>query len=452
MTTLHRQANPPGPPLPSLAQTALFFLLPFQFLHDCQRRYGDLFTLRIMGFKGRIVYIADIEAIREVFAADGAAGHAGEANTFLRPVTGAHSLLVLDREEHLRERRLISPALHGETLARARSDIAEIAAEEEATWPSEHPFALRPALQRITFRVIVQLIMNVEEAQTITRLLGLLEPVFNVSPTVLLPPLQRDLGPHSPWGRFRRAREHLDQELLSIVAKRRAQAPGEDLLSLLVHGTDPAKPRSAEQARDELVTLLIAGHETSATALAWAFERLARHPHTLALARDAAEHDDQRYLTAVAQETLRVRPVVMDVARVLDQPLTIGGYQLSTGTLLMPSIELVHTDERNHRNAGAFQPERFLENKPDSTTWFPFGGGRRRCAGAAFAMLEIQTILQVILSRRTLQAPDPAPERQVLRGITFTPHRNAYMALPRVHGHGPTPYAAHEQPISQPSV
>lgn len=204
------------------------------------------------------------------------------------------------------------------------------------------------------------------------------------------------------------------------------------MLSLLVHEADPQEPRSDEQARDELVTLLLAGHETTATALAWAFERLARQPQALARARAAAEQDDDEYLTAVAQETLRVRPVVMDVGRVLDRPLSIGGYELASGTLLMPSIELVHTDERNHRNARAFEPERFIGQKPDPSSWLPFGGGRRRCAGAALAMLEMQTILKAVLARRTPQAPDPKPERQVLRGITFVPHRNAHLALPQL--------------------
>jgi hypothetical protein len=417
--------------MPRPIQTALFLLRPFQFVDACQRRYGDLFGLQINGF-GDVFYIADIDAIREVFAADGSAAHAGQANAILEHVTGAQSILTLDRDEHLRERRLISPALHGETLAAAQRAIAEITAEEEASWPTERPFALRPALQYLTFRVIARLVLGCEDRQTLARLLGLLEPVFkDISLAILPPALRRDLGPLSPWGRFRRAREALDHELLRMIAARRALPPATDLLSLLVHGTNPEQPRNDEQARDELLTLLLAGHETSATALSWAFERLARNPHALTLARDAAVNNDARYLDAVAHETLRVRPVVMDIARVLDRPLTIGGYLLPVGTTVMPSIYLVHADERHHPDAAGFRPERFLEKRPDPSTWLPFGGGRRRCAGAAFALLEMRTILQVVLSRRSLRAPHPDPERAVLRGITFAPQHDALMELPR---------------------
>ncbi len=430
MTKTLPKAFPPGPSIPSPIQTALFYLRPFEFVHACQHRYGDLFRLRINGF-GNIIYIADIDAIREVFAADGTAAHAGKANAILEPVTGAQSILTLDREEHLSERRLISPALHGETLATAQRDIAGIAADEEATWPSDRPFALRPALQRITFRVIARLVLGWEDPQAVTRLLALLEPMFNVSLVILPPALRRDLGPRSPWGRFRRARERLDHELLHIITERRAKPLGTDLLSLLVHGADPEQLRSDEQARDELLTLLLAGHETSATALAWAFERLARTPRALALAREAAIHNDERYLNAIAHETLRTRPVVMDVGRVLDQPLTIGGYLLPAGTTVMPSIYLVQANERHHPDADTFRPERFLDTRPDAATWLPFGGGRRRCAGAAFALLEIRTILQVVLAGRSLRAPNQDAERPVLRGITFVPKHDAFMELPQ---------------------
>jgi cytochrome P450 family 135 len=429
MTTTFPKAFPPGPSIPPPVQTALFYLRPLQFVHACQHRYGDLFRLRINGF-GNVVYIADIDAIREVFAADGAAAHAGKANAILEPVTGARSILTLDREEHLSERRLISPALHGETLATAQRDIAHIAAEEEVTWPSDRAFALRPALQRITFRVIARLLLGWENPQAVARLLALLEPMFNISLVILPDALRRDLGPRSPWGGFLRARERLDHELLRIIAERRAKPPGTDLLSLLVHGTSPEHPRSDEQARDELLTLLLAGHETSATALAWAFERLARTPRVLALAREAAIHNDEDYLDAIAYETLRTRPVVMDVGRALDQPLTIGGYFLPAGTTVMPSIYLVQGDERHHPDTDTFSPERFLDTRPDPATWFPFGGGRRRCAGAAFALLEIRTVLQVVLARRSLRAPNQGAERPVLRGITFVPKHDAFMELP----------------------
>jgi cytochrome P450 len=454
MTKTLSNTFPPGPSIPSPIQTALFFLRPFPFVHACQQRYGDIFRLRLIegfGHTGDIVYIADIDAIRDVFAADGTAAHAGKANAVLEPVTGAQSILTLDREEHLSERKLISPALHGGALATAQRDIADIAAEEEATWPSDRPFALRPAMQRITFRVIARLVFGSEDPQTMTRLPELLEPVFN-NVLALLPQLRYDLGPLSPWGRFRRGRDRLDRELLRIIAERRAKPPGTDMLSLLVFGTDPEQPRSDEQARDELLTLLLAGHETSATALSWAFERLARHPEALVLARRAAIEGDERYLNAVVHETLRVRPVVMDVARILDQPLSIGGYDIPTGTTVMPAIYLVQTDERHHPEAQTFRPERFLDTRPDVTTWLPFGGGRRRCVGAAFALLEIRTILQVVLARRSLRAPNSDAEQPVLRGVTFVPKRDAFMELPQAQPNPSDQETAQDAMASRPGV
>lgn len=430
---------PPSPPIPRLIQTALFLRYPFPFVQFCQRHYGDLYRLKLAGF-GDVVYVGDIDAIREVFAADGRAAHAGEANAILQHVTGQRSILTLDREEHLSERRLISPALHGSALVRAQSDIARIAAEEEASWPTDRPIAMRPALQRLTFRVITSLLFGREDENEMLRLLGLLEPVFkSISLAVIPPALRVQAGSLTPWGRFRQARTRLDDELLRLIADRRAAPTGPDLLGLLVHGSDPKRPRSDEQARDELITLLLAGHETSATALAWAFERLARHPQALATAHRATMDNDNRYLDAIAYETLRVRPVVMDVARVLDQPFPIGGYELPAGTTVMPSIYLVHSDRRHHEEPSAFRPERFLETQPEPATWLPFGGGRRRCAGAAFAMLEIRTILQVVLAQRTLRAPNVSSERPVLRGITFAPHNDAILELPTLRRDEPKP-------------
>lgn len=432
LLSTRRNELPPSPPIPRLIQTALFLRHPFPFVQFCQRRYGDLYRLRLAAF-GDIFYIADIDAIRQVFAADGTSAHAGEANAILQHVTGQHSILTLDREEHLEERRLISPTLHGKALIQAQSDIARIAAEEEANWPTDRPIAMRPALQRLTFRIITNLLLGHEEERDLKRLLMLLEPVFgSISLAVIPPTLRVKAGSLTPWGRFSKARSRLDDELLRIIVERRSAPPGPDLLSLLVHGTDPEHPRSDEQARDELVTLLLAGHETSATALSWAFERLARHPHALAAAHKAARNEDHDHLDAIAQETLRVRPVVMDVARALSQPLTIAGYELPAGTTVMPSIYLVHTDERLHRDPHAFHPERFLATRPEPATWLPFGGGRRRCAGAALAMLEIRTVLQTVLTRRTLRAPNSSSERPVLRGITFAPHDDATLELPKI--------------------
>jgi hypothetical protein len=386
-----------------------------------------------------------------VFAADGTAAHAGKANAILGHVLGEHSILTLDREEHLSERRLVVSGLHGKALIQAQEDIARIAAEEEASWPADRPTAVRTAMQRLTFRVTTNLLLGREDESETSRLLKLLEAVFNTVSLAAIPPALRiEAGSLTPWGRFSQARLRLDHELYRIIAERRAAAPGQDLLSLLVHGNDPERPRSDEQARDELVTMLLAGNETTSTALAWAFERLARHPAALRAAHKAAIDGDDRYLDAVIHETLRIRPVVIDVARVLDQTVTVGDYQLPAGTTVMLFIYLVHTDERHHQDPHAFRPERFLETPPDPATWLPFGGGRRRCAGAAFAMLEIRTVLQTVLARRTLRTTDASSERPVLRGITFTPHNHATLELPMIRQRNPQPIALRQATSAHP--
>jgi cytochrome P450 family 135 len=420
---------PPGPRLPMPLQTLLFFRWPLPFVRRCQRRFGDVFTLRVAEI-GKVVYLADPDAIRELFAHDGSEGHAGEINSVLEPVTGPESILLLDRERHLAERQLLSPAFHGESI-RSLEQIARVAAERELRkWQDGEVVASRQAMQRVTFEVITRAVLGVDDAMLRQRLLDAFEPVFNVSPTALIPALRIDLGPLSPYGRFRRAMEHLDRVLLDLISERRADPPRDDILGMLLAATDENGAALQDRhIRDELVTFLLAGHETTATALAWALERLAHHPDVLEQVRAELASGADALIEAVAAETLRVRPVVMDVGRKLSAPVELCGRRLPAGTTVMPAIYLVQLDRRNYDDADDFDPLRFAGKRPPRSTWLPFGGGRRRCLGAALALMELRVILAAILSEYVPEPVSTRAEQPRLRGITLAPARDARLRM-----------------------
>jgi cytochrome P450 len=416
----------------------LFFIgRPFSFLRNSQLRYGNVFTLHLAApglAQGPIVYLADPGGIKELFALDGSDGHAGIANSVLEPLTGPQSLLLMDHDDHLRERRLLSPAFHGNALQSLEGVIYEATERELTTWGGDEVFALRPAMQRITFDVIARAVMGVEDPCQRDLLLAAFDPIFNISAmqTVGLAPTFRvDLGPWSPWGRLRRSIDRLDHVLLGLIAERRVAEPREDILGLLLAASDAdGHPLSDRHVRDELVTLLIAGHETTATALAWALERLAHNPAVFTELRQGLAGGDEQAVEAVAAETLRVRPVVMDVARHLSSEAEVGGYRLPAGTTVMPSIYLVQLDAKNHPKPDEFCPERFRDQRPSVATWLPFGGGRRRCIGAGLAQMEMRIVLDRILREFVPEAVS-SPEAARLRGITFVPKHDARLRMRR---------------------
>lgn len=430
---------PSGPPLPGPLQTLLFLNRPFWFSRWCQRRYGDVFRLKVtlpgQEYPGPIVYLANPAAIKELFALDGRKGHAGVANTLLEPVIGSHSLLVLDKDEHLRERRLLSPAFHGEALTRLDTVVRQATTREIEDWPANGTFALRPAMQRITFEVIMRAVLGVNDAPTRDRLLGVLDPVFNLSSldmVGLIPAIRIDAGPWSPWGRLRRALDQVDEALFDLISARRHAPARDDILGLFLSSTDEDGNWLGDRhIRDELLTLMLAGHETTATALAWAFERLAHHPRALASLRPSIMAGDEQAMEAVAAETLRVRPIVMDVARRLSEEAEIGGYLLPAGTTVVPGIYLVHYDAANHDDPEKFDPSRFADHPPRTETWLPFGGGRRRCIGAGLAQLEMRIVLSTILGEYTPEPASRREERPRLRGITFAPRHGARLRMRR---------------------
>jgi cytochrome P450 len=431
---------PPGSRMPSVLQALRYAADPLGFLIRLQRRYGDIFTVRFPYF-GRMVYVTTPELVKEVFTGPPAQMHAGEANaTVLEPALGPNSVLTLDDAPHMRQRKLLLPPFHGERIAAYGELMREATLREMESWPVGEPFALRPHTQRITLAVIMRAVFGVHDEDRLTRFERLIEEFSaRVNMITAFPPLRRDLGRWSPWGRFLRAREALDEFVYEEIALRRAEiaagADHDDVLSLLLAARhEDGTPMSDEELRDELVTVLGAGHETTATGLAWAMERLLRNPAVLGRLRDSLAAGEDDYLEATVKETLRTRPVIVDVARKLTAPLAIGGHELPAGTYLLPAIAAIHYREDLFPEAERFHPERFLDGKADTYAWIPFGGGVRRCIGASFAEYEMRVILRTILERASLSAPDPKPEKAKVRNITLAPGRGARVRLDRPLG------------------
>jgi cytochrome P450 len=429
---------PPGPRLPKAVQTAQLARDAIGFMRRSRERYGELFTLRYYPFD-TLVYVCDPEAIREIFTGDPEVFRAGEANQFMEPTLGARSVLLLDGGDHLRMRKRMLPPFHGRSVTRYRDVIADIAARELESWPLGRSFPLRPRMQEITLEVILRAVFGIEDTGRLERLRAALVRMINVNAIHGVAPITRvDLGPRSPWGRYVRARAAADEIIFDQIARRRAEAGEEqehdDVLALLlaVRDEDGGAGLTDAELRDELVTLLLAGHETTATALAWAFERLVRHPAAVARLREEAEAGEDAYVDAVVKETLRSRPVVIDVARTLAAPARVGGYDLPAGVMVVPMITLVQTGDGAWQDPEAFRPERFLDGAaPDPYTWIPFGGGVRRCLGASFATFEMKVVLETILPAADIIPSSPEPEAARLRHVTLVPARGGEVVLER---------------------
>jgi cytochrome P450 family 135 len=420
---------PPGPPLPAVVQSALYFRWPYAFARSCQRRYGDVFTIR-SALIGKAIYVADPDLAATVFAHDGIDGHAGEINQLMEPVLGPRSLLLLDRDDHLRERRMLTPAFHGAAIDRFERLAREAARREVGSWSAADVLVARPAMQRITFEVICRAVLGIDDPHARRHFLAAFEPIMSIPPLLIIPRLRVDLGRWSPWARFQAAVRRLDAIVYELIGARRDGQPREDILGLLLQATDADGAALTDRhIRDELVTLLVAGHETTATALSWALERLARHPEVVAAYADAPPERKPAWLDAIAAETLRVRPIIMDVGRRLSAPLALGDYVAPAGAAVLPGIFLVQADEQHHADACAFDPRRFLDQPPARQTWLPFGGGRRRCIGAALAQMELRIVLGTVLDAFQPLPVSSKPERPRVRGITFAPDRGGRVRL-----------------------
>jgi cytochrome P450 len=419
---------PPGSKAPAVVQALRYARNPLGFLSGEQRRYGDIFSVRFPFF-GRIVYVARPDLVKAVFTGPPADFHAGEANaTVLEPALGPNSVLTLDDEPHMRQRKLLLPPFHGERVQRYGELIVEMARKEMESWPVGEPFAMRTHTQRITLAVIMRAVFGVHDEQRLERFGRLIDDfAHRVGVITSFPMLRRNLGPGSPWPRFLRSRAALDEFIYEEIRLRRSEPSHEerdDVLSLLMGARDEdGNPMNDQELRDEMVTVLGAGHETTATGLAWAVERLVRNPAVLTKLRESLAAGEEEYLGATVKETLRARPVIVDVARKLKAPATIGDYELPAGQFVLPAIAALHYRDDLFPEPQQFRPERFLDGKADNYAWIPFGGGIRRCIGAAFAEYEMRTILREFVERAELRAVTPEPERVKVRNITLAPAR-----------------------------
>jgi cytochrome P450 len=416
---------PPGPRLPGPVLTAQFARRPLGTLRRWHRRYGDVFTVRYLGF-GTGVYVADPAAIRELFTGDQSDLLAGEANSILEPVLGKHSVLVLDGPEHLRQRKLLLPPFQGSRVAAFRSTVREVAEREIDGWRPGRELVVRERMRALTFDVICRAVFGVTERERVERLRGALSAVIDTGSILMAVPLMRtDLGPLSPGGRLTRRLRAADALLYEEIARRRGEPDLEertDVLSLLLQARDEdGNPMTDAELRDELFTMLAAGHETTATGLSFAIELLLRNPRVLARLRETVEEADEAYAAAVGKETLRMRPVIDGAERTLTKPRSVGGWMLPPGVKVYPAIALVHHRPDLYPEPDEFRPERFLGDEVESYAWLPFGGGIRRCIGAALAQTEMSEVLKVVASRVELETLRAEPDPVVLRGITLVP-------------------------------
>jgi cytochrome P450 len=421
---------PPGPPLPRAVLTAFWFRRAQRVLDLCHARYGDMFTLRILHEETWVV-VSDPEAVKQAFTGDPRKMHAGEGNRILLPVLGDHSVLLLDEHAHMEQRKLLLPPFHGERMQRYGELMSQIAAEEIERWPIGEPYRLRPRMQAVTLEIILRAVFGVEKGERLERLRQALRQLLDMVTDPRRAVFLILLGPQRirRFAPFRRYMERVDGLIYDEIAARRAAtdvAERDDILSLLLEARhEDGRPMSDSELRDELMTLLVAGHETTATALAWAVERLARHPDKLDRLTAEVRSGEAAYLDAVITETLRLRPVISLVARHLVEPMEIGGRLLPAGVTVAPSIYLVHRRPDIYPEPERFLPERFLDSPPGTYTWIPFGGGRRRCLGGAFAQFEMQVVLRELALRRNVRPARKRSERVLRRAITETPARNA---------------------------
>jgi len=453
-----RGTLPPGPGSPRAVQTLGWVTRPYPFMERCHRRYGDVFTVKVAQ-EGTWIFLAHPDAVKQVFTGDPEVFHAGEGNRVLRPVVGEHSVLLLDERPHMVQRKIMLPPFHGERMQRYGELMADIAAEEIQTWPRATTLPVAPSMQAITLEIIVRAVFGVTESERLVPLREALRDLlaFGTKPLAFL--LVALLGPDraARLGPARAAREKVDRLIYDEIARRRSEPDleqREDILSLLLRARhEDGSAMSDEELHDELMTLLVAGHETTATALSWALERLARHPHALERLREEVDAGEEAYLDAVVKETLRLRPVLPIVVRKLTRPASVAGHDLPAGVTVAPCIYLLHRRPDVYPDPYSFRPERFLEQPAGTYTWIPFGGGVRRCLGASFAQFEMSTVLSVLVRELEVRAPRPERERVSRRAITLTPARGGeIVAHPRSRpARAPAPQTPRAVAATQPA-
>jgi cytochrome P450 family 135 len=418
---------PPEPKHSPLVQTLRWAFRPIAFMDDCRRQLGDSFSFRFLGFERPMVLISDPEAIKALYRQREQALPPGR-NIVLEPILGSTSLLIQQGAEHLSRRKLMLPPFHGERMRSYEETMTEIAAAEIDSWPLHREFPIHARMQAVTLEVILRVVFGVSSGPRLDRLREMLATVL----TETASPGQQVWGlVKQRWGgggmfeRFEDQLREVDELLFAEIAEHRQRPDLEerqDILSMLMTAEFEDGSRMEDrELRDQLMTLLLAGHETTATALAWTFDLLLRHPAALGRLRDSLAAGEEDYLRATISESLRLRPVIPLAGRRLTEELSVDGMTLPAGTDVTPAIWLTHTRADLYPEPFAFKPERFLEEGPDTYAWIPFGGSVRRCIGATFAEFEMRVVLREVLTRCELRKADPRPERTGRRNITLSP-------------------------------
>src|SRR4051812_30696679 len=430
-------ALPPGPTEGPARQTMRWLIRPIALLEACRRRYGDAFSLNFLGFRSPLVFVSHPDAVKALYTERGHGLPPGRSLS-LRPIVGDRSVLLLEGSEHLSRRKLMLAPFHGDRMRAYEPIMREAAAREIERWPDGDAFAAHPSMQAITLEVILGAVFGVADSQRRERLAGLLRELLRLTaaPSLQLVILvSRRFGGPDPLARLDSLTAEIDEILLAEIGERRADpetAQRDDICSLLVEARfEDGEPMDDREVRDQLLTLLVAGHETTATALAWTLDLLAHHPEALARLTDEVDAGEQTYLRAVIAESLRLRPVVPLAGRRLTSDLRVDGLDLPAGTDVTPAIWLTHTRADTYPEPYAFRPERFLDGAPATYAWIPFGGGIRRCLGAAFAELEMRVVLTEILRRRVPRAASPRAERVARRNVTFSPRHGTRILAAR---------------------
>jgi len=424
---------PPGPRWPALVQSVALMRFRHQFIPAMHKKYGDAFTIRVIPQASPLVLFTRPEHTRQIFAGDPETFHAGKGNAILGPIMGEHSLLLQDSSEHRRARKLLMPAFNGAALRGYESVVTSLAEDEVSQWIPGRPFRSLDRMNALTLEVILRVVFGVTDEARLAELRPLVNRTVDINPAILLgwgyPFLQR----FGPWKRTVDNQHAVDKVMYAEIAERRRAgdlAERSDVLSRLLAVDDDGEPGMSDQElRDQLVTLLLAGHETTATALSWSLYELGLDESQLTLAREAAEKGDDNYLEAVLKESMRLHPVIPMVVRHLMAPATIGEWNLPKGTNVGPSILVAHSRESNYPDPDVFRPARFLEGEVATNTWIPFGGGVRRCIGAGFSLMEGVAILRQVLLSYDVHVPVGATDRPRVRNITSVPHKGARIVV-----------------------
>jgi len=446
---MYNDTLPAGPQTHPWLQTQQWLMQPLEYLEDCAQRYGDIFTLRIGPVFAPQVFVSNPQALQQIFATDPKQLDSGEAAGIKSPLIGRQSLLTLAGKPHQRQRKLLTPPFHGERMLTYGALIRDITEHQIQQWQVGKPFPVLPTMQAISFEIILKAVFGLEDGARYQTLKDLLIDILNPkAPLItalmfLFPGLRQDFGAWSPWGIFLRQIQQIDDLVYAEIRDRKEKdfSSRTDILSLMMAARDEqGQPMTEVELRDELITLLVAGHETTASSLSWALYWIHQRPEVqetlLQELEGLGENPDPNvvfrapYLNAVCCETLRLYPVVMlALNRVVHAPLEIMGYQLEPGTLIVPCIHLAHQREALYPDPKQFRPDRFLERQFAPYEYLPFGGGNRRCIGMAFALFEMKLVLATVLSRWQMAVDDRKPLKPVRKGALLAPADGARMIV-----------------------